>query len=232
MIDFPIQEYQKILARSQEEELYRAGKIAKAYFGNEPKSFYVSYNKTKKTVDYVPNRHFETDEVQVQYANAGADVNGTTIAIGQLIGLELMSKKEARKLHPLIDNPEASGDEFLAEQLETSILTEMLQPGSMSVVDKARVAELVRTNEMELPEAIVKVQQEAQTRQATSGPPGTPEGPVDPGSPEAQPGIVPPGLGAEAGATVPEATPSVQNLAGLLSSLRRPQLTVPSERPA
>lgn len=229
VIDFPILEYQKILARSAEEELYRAGKIAKAYFGNEPKSFFVSYGKTKGVVDYVPNKHFDTDEVQVTYSSAGADVNGLTIAVGQLIGLELMSKKEARRKHPLIDNPDETGDEFIAEQLESSILVEMLQPGSMSVVDKARVAELVRQNKMDLPEAIAQVQKEAQTRQATAGPPGTPEGPVPPGSPEAQPGIVPPGLGAEAG-VVPEPTPSVQNLAQLLGNLRRPQMTLPSER--
>ena len=55
--------------------------------------------------------------------------------------------------------------------------------------DLARIADLVRTDRAELADAVQKVQEEAQKRQASE---------VPPGSPELMPGIAQPGTGAEA----------------------------------
>jgi hypothetical protein len=96
------------------------------------------------------------------------------------------------------------------------------------VADFARIMELVDTDKMELAEAILAVQKEAQERQAAIDAEGNPAT-VDPLSPEAQPGLAAPGMGAEAAATIPPPEPSIQNLGSLLGQLRRPQMTLASE---
>jgi hypothetical protein len=97
--------------------------------------------------------------------------------------------------------------------------------GQIPPSDVARIMQLVRSDKMDLADAVILTQKEAQERQAT---------PVAPDSPEAMPGIAQPGAGAES-MPVPEDAggPSVGNLSDLLSSLRGPQAgAVASEAPA
>jgi hypothetical protein len=103
-----------------------------------------------------------------------------------------MSKRSFMTIDPLVDDPEFEHDAVIAEQLEQALLASIQQQASEGIIppaDLARIMELVANDQMELAEAVDKVQKEAQERQATE---------VDPMSPEAQPGLALPGMGAEA----------------------------------
>jgi hypothetical protein len=68
-----IQEAQLALAASLEQENRIAVAQAKAYFGNQRKSFFVTgAGKDNGPVDYVPNQVFETDVNVVSYPLAGS----------------------------------------------------------------------------------------------------------------------------------------------------------------
>jgi len=211
VVDFTVQETQKMLARSLEEENRIAIAQAKAYAGNKPKSFYVNVGKTKGKVDYVPNKHFTTDDNHVSYSQAGADINNLVIAGGQRLAMGTMSKEAFMRIDPLIEDVEKERDAVVAEQLQQSLLAGLQQQaaqGALPPADLARIMELVKNDNLELPEAVAKVQREAQERQAEQ---------VEANAPEAQPGIAQPGAGAEsAGAARAPAPASLRELLGAL----------------
>lgn len=210
VIDFPMQEAQEILAESRRLEDNIAIDIALNYFPDMRRSW--------GGFDFTPRDTFTgsaTDWHTVSYALAGADANGQVIRMGQLQGTGLISKQTARALIPDIEDPEFEDDQVTAEQITQAILGEMLTPGSFGLPDKARVMQLVRDDRLDLADAILKVQQEAQERQAAS------VNPVAPDAPAAQPGIVPPGAGAEAGTV--GAPADLSRLNTLLMQLRGPQ---------
>lgn len=216
VIDFPVQEAQAILERSMMFENVRAVAVTKTYFGNDRKSFYISTRGKKGHVDYVPSKDFETDNNVVKFPLAGADSNGITVKLGQLVGGEMISKRGAMEIETMIEDPELEHDRIIMEALEKTMLVGLEQQvtsGQMPTPDVAKLMIYVGTNKMELAEAITKVHEEAQARQATVAPPG---------APETMPGIANPGMGAEQ-PTVNPATQSQDNLAGLLSRLRSPQ---------
>lgn len=222
-IDFRIQEAQEIFEAALEEENRRAIAVDKAYFGTMSKPFYVSWGGLKAQGAYVPNDAFDTDHNQVRFSFAGADANELVVGAGQRIGMETMSHHRFMELDPYVDDPELEKQRITAEGLERAMLQSLQQgvaSGSLPPSDAARISELVLAKRKTLYEAIQIAQKEAQDRQATSGPPGTPTGPVEPGAPEAQPGLAQPGAGAEAG-TIQGPGQSSQNLQALMGNLRR-----------
>ena len=212
VVDFTVQETQKTLARSLEEENKIAIAQAKAYAGNKSYSFYVSIGKVQGKVDYVPNKHFTTDENVVSYSQAGSDINNLVIAGGQRLSMGTMSKEAFMRIDPLIENVEEELDAVVAEQLEASLLAGLQQQasqGALPPADLARIMDLVRNDKASLAEAVVKVQKEAQERQAQQ---------AQPQSPETMPGIAQPGAGAEAmgGAPPPEGGGGLRELLGAI----------------
>lgn len=212
VVDFAVQESQRILARSLETENKIAIAMAKSHAGSKSKSFYVSMGKVKGKVDYVPNKHFTTDDNVVSYSHAGADINNLVIAGGQRLQMGTMSKESFMKIDPLVEDVEAERDAVTAEQLEQSLLSGLQQQAATGAIppgDIARIIDLVKADKEELAGAVEKVQREAQERQAEM---------VSPTSPEAQPGIAQPGAGAEAmAAPPPQGGPA--GLAELLGAL-------------
>ena len=198
VVDFPVQEAQEILAASMQEENKRAIAIAKTYFGEQRRSFYVSRNA--KHVDYIPSKDFETDENNVTYSYAGADANALVVGLGQRIGLGTMSKRSAQEVDPLIADPEREHDRVIQEQLEQALLSsvqQQAQAGTIPPADLAKIMNIVLTDKLPLAEAIEKVNKMAQERQATAAPVG---------SPETQPGLGAPGMGMEQPGSLPPAT--------------------------
>jgi hypothetical protein len=198
VVDFPVQEAQEILAASMQEENKRAIAIAKTYFGEQRRSFYVS--RKAKHVDYVPNKDFETDENNVTYSYAGADANALVVGLGQRIGLGTMSKRSAQEVDPLIADPEREHDRVIQEQLEQALLSsvqQQAQAGTIPPADLAKIMNIVLTDKLPLAEAIEKVNKMAQERQATA---------AQMGSPETQPGLGAPGMGMEQPGSLPPAT--------------------------
>jgi hypothetical protein len=198
VVDFPVQEAQEILAASMQEENKRAIAIAKTYFGEQRRSFYVSRNA--KHVDYIPNKDFETDENSVNYSYAGADANALVVGLGQRIGIGTMSKRTAQEVDPLIADPEREHDRVIQEQLEQALLLsvqQQAQAGTIPPADLAKIMNMILTDKLPLAEAIEKVNKLAQERQATAAPMG---------SPETQPGLGAPGMGMEQPGSLPPAT--------------------------
>lgn len=221
-VSFTLQEHQEVLALAKESELRTAAAIDKTYY-NKLKTFYFSGKGIKDTkVDYTPGEIWESDEVHVFYSSAGADINAQVISGGQRIAQGTMSKRTFMEMDPMVEDAETESDAIIAEQLNQSILAEFLQPGGvLDVVAKAEVAELVKSNKLELSAAVAEVQKRRQEQQAAKDAEGNPTG-VDPMAPEAQPGIA--GEAAMAGIAGPSGDQN--NLASVLGALRRPQLTV------
>lgn len=221
LVDFPIQEAQEVFAEALQEENHRAAKVARSWFGDQPRSFYVRWPKSNGPVDYVPNRDFaESDHNIVSYSMPGTDAAGLIVGIGQRVGLGILSSQGAAELDPMIGDPERERGRVAAEAVRAAVLAGLQQQatgGTLPLSDLARIADLVENERMDLIDAVLKAQREAQERQASEGPPGEPTGPVAPGAPEAQPGLAIPGMGAEA-ASAPAAPPDLrQMLAGLVA---------------
>lgn len=213
-IDFPIQEAQEMLAVALEEENYRATKIAKAYFGNQPMSFHVNWKGAKGHVTYLPNRDFDSDYTQVTYPMAGADLNNFIVGGGQRVGLGTMSKKSFMAMDPYVEDADREHDQVIAEGIEMAVLQGFQQQAAAGQIppgDAARVMQLVVGENVELADAILRVQREAQERQAQQ---------VEATSPQAQPGLAAPGAGAEAGVAVSEPPTALGRLDQLLMQLR------------
>jgi hypothetical protein len=231
VVDAPVQAAQELLALSLEAENRVAVAIAKNYFGEQKRTFYVpvSYkSKPPSHVDYVPNVVFEDDNNVVSYPMAGADANGLTIAIGQRIGLGTMSKHTGMELDPMIENPELEKRRVGTEAIEAALLSSVQQQASAGAIaphDLARINILVFGGST-VAEAVDRVHQEAQARQATLA-----AQPQDgqATAPEAQSGLAQPGVGAEQPTVAPPGQSSV-NLSDLLNSLRRPQREGASEK--
>ena len=212
-VDFTIQEAQRIMSRSLQEENKIAVTMAKKYSGNRKSTFYITTKNAQGQVDYRPNTNFDSTDNVVSYSHPGADLNNLVIGGGQRVGMGTMSKKSFMSIDPLIDDPEFEHDTVIAEQLEQALLSSVQQQameGAIPAADLARIMDLVRTNKVDLADAIVKVQKEAQERQAAL---------VPAGSPEAQPGLAMPGMGAEAPEEAPPNAvqePSIEELIGAL----------------
>jgi hypothetical protein len=213
-VDFRVQEAQAVFAQSLMEEDKVAIAIEKSYWGAKEKSFFIAGRNSVGKVDYVPNKVWETDFHYVNYPSSGADVNGLIVGLGQRLGTGLMSKESAREADPLITDPELEKDRITAESMEAALLSSIqaqaadpsgpYQPDDLAYLTKLTVEENVP-----LYEAVRRTNERAQERQATA---------VSAGSPEAQPGLAVPGMGAEA----PQAG-GPAGIEGLLASLGGPQ---------
>jgi len=213
VVDFPIQEAQEIFAASLQEENKRAIAIAKTYFGNERKSFYVSSRGAKGHVDYVPNKDFEDDNNVVTYSHSGADANSLVVGLGQRIGIGIMSKQTAQEIDPFISDPEAEKDRVISESLEAALLQSIQTQASQGAIppsDVAAIVALVGSDKMDLAAAVTKIHEQAQARQATPAPTG---------APETMPGLGAPGMGAEQPAQQPPGQAPQPGLQELLASL-------------
>lgn len=233
IVDFPIQEAQEVFQFSMQEENCRAIAIDKTYF-DTPKTFYVSWRGAKKgKIDYTPSKVFAADTNFVTFAHAGADINGLVVGLGQRIGIGLMSTRTGMEIDPMVEDPELEHDRITTEGLEKALLTQLQtlasQPGGMPIEDLAYIMQAVKSDKMDLAEAVVEAQKRAQDRQASMDAEGNPTA-VDPNSPEAQPGMNVPGQGAEAGAAIPEPGQGQKNLSMLLNELRgtRQSMQVPA----
>jgi hypothetical protein len=220
-VDPYVQEHQNVLAASLEEEDKVAIAIAKAYWPDTPKTFVIPIAKGQ--VSYTPSVTFDTDAHAVSYAYAGADTNGLVIEGGQRVAMGTMSKITYMGIDPLIDDPDAEHDRIVQESLENAMLQSILQQAAMpdgpwSAPQLGRLMELVYTQNMELWEAVAKVQAELQDMQAQAA---DPQAQLGAGG---QPGLEQGGAPGTAGAAIPTpGNPSQMNLSMLLNNLRTPQ---------
>lgn len=232
-VQYPIQEQHKLLAKSAKHELQRAVAVAKAYGGSRTTSVYVNWKGAKGSIEYKPKELFTTDNVVVSYAQAGSDLNGLMILAGQAVGMGVMSKKTAASILPLIEDPEFEHDQGMKEALEAALLAGVQQKvnaGEIAPADAAWLMQQVSSNKMELAEAVMKLDERVQERQAAAA------------AQQADPEQMNPMAGLATGTaaegqmvptpTIPEGPQAQQNLSGMLGALRMAQMKTPAERPA
>ena len=211
-----LQEAQKILMAAKTAELKIAIEFDKAYCNHE-KTIHVTWRGKAAEETYTPEELWTTNKGLVSYPVAGTDTNSLAILVGQLLGLELISKETAREFLPMITDPDGEHDSIIAEQLErgfTEMLAQMvmspdspLQPRHVALLIKK-----VRDEDVDLIDAYLEVQAMAQEEQA--------QPPMDPAAPEAMPGLD------GAGAIPPSVQPAAEgtaNLANLMGRLRMPE---------
>lgn len=230
-VDYPIQEYQEILAETLFEANRRAVAIARGYFGEERKTFHVGFNGENSQADYKPNTHFETDAHQVKYAAPGADINSLVVGIGQRVGIGTMSRWTAIQQDPMVPDAEFEYRKVNSERIQSALLDFVSQSVASGALDPQDVVLLWEEIEKgaNISEAWKKAQDAAQERQAEAQREAQQAGgmglPGEGGGEEAMPGLSMEGPeGPEAGAAIQGPNPSQQNLAQLLGSLRQPQM--------
>lgn len=221
-IDPRVQELQELIAVHET----TLNKITFATFeGYWPTKRYVGFSgwpTDRGEFEFVPSQHIETHNNLVEYPIPGADIQGTTITIGQLHGAGLISKRSAREKHPWVSDAEQEERQLTIEQLDEALLSSFLQraaQGGIPPADQARIRDLVAEGKT-LPQAIAQADKEASERQAAIAP-APPEGMGM--APEAMPGLANPGEGAEMlPPTIGPVNPGLANLHALTNALRAP----------
>lgn len=226
-VDFFIQEAQVLFEKSLEAENRMAVAVAKAWSGNLSISMYV---KGRGKIVYTPNSTFETDVHEVRYPYAGADANGVEIRNMQQLGAKTKSRRTVMEQDPSIRDVELEMDRIESEAVREAFMANLQQMiadpnGPLLPTDIAEIYRLIAMDRADPFEAFDQVQKAAQERQAAQA-----QGQVDPNSPGAQPGLNAPAPGRPELAPVQGPDQGVQNVAQLMSAIRRPQMALPAER--
>lgn len=173
---------------------------------------------------YNPRKLWAIDRHEVAYPIVGADYQTLNIIAAQKVGTGLWSPETGLEFDPMIEDADREKRRIWAHRLNEAVMVQIENDPNVPIEEKARMAELLASGQASTPAEAAKIaQREAQERQATV---------VEPGAPEAMPGMNAPGIGGEAGTLIPEPTPSVENLANVFSMTRRPNMTIPAERTA
>jgi len=241
-VDPDIQETQEIFAASMEAELRRAIAIQKSYYGSKPTLFLLGMdNNVGKFPDYTPNDVFETDLCRVTYPLPGSDANQMSVMIGQKVGIGELSVQTAMEMDPLIKDPENETARIHMEGIRKALLSGLEQQAVQGQLDPATIARIAMKTadgKTTLEEAVVRVHEEEQKKQAdkqneqaqAQQPGAMPGGMQMPGQPGQQPEAQAedqPGLAAAlGGAGTQEGTPTIpappqgaMNLKDILASL-------------
>jgi hypothetical protein len=213
-VDYRVQEAQETFANSLLHEDKIAIALEKAYWGDMPKTFFLSGRTTQGQETYTPNKVWQTDFHYVAYSAAGSDVNSLIIGLGQRLGVGLMSKESAREADPLISDPDLEHDRIIAEGVEAALLSSIQQQaanpqGPYQPDDLAYLTKLVVEQDVPLFDAVRRTNERAQERQAMAMPEG---------APETMPGLALPGMGAEAPTQGPAGAPPLEALLAQLGA--------------
>lgn len=171
VIDFPVAEAQEILANAILDEDRAAIALSKHFAGRSEKTIYVGTGNTAKKVTYRADEVFDTTEHTVSYSAVGADLNNLIMGLGQRVGMGIMSKETAASLDPFIDNAEQEHDQIIVEGLETAMLSGLQQQaaqGAIPPLTLSKIMGLVKSDRMELAEALNKAVEDAQKEAAAA----------------------------------------------------------------
>jgi hypothetical protein len=162
-------------------------------------------------VDFTPNEHFEILDNVVSHSIPGADIQGTTIQLGQLLSMKGISLRTFRTKHPYIEDPEMEGRRVDEEQLEEAVMAAIQQQalsGQLPVVYVSKI-EKHRKKGLDIFESIEKADAEIRAEQAAVAPApeeGMAMAPEQaPGLAAGPEGMAPQGAGPPGGEFSPEA---------------------------
>ena len=142
------------------------------YWGNKTISTYTGYAGDFGQVEFTPDEHFETYDNVVSHSIPGADIQGTTIQLGQLLQMKGISLATFRSRHPFIEDPEAEGRRVDEEQLEEAVMAGIQQQaatGALPIVYVAKI-EKHRKKGFDIFESVQKADEEIREEQAAAAP--------------------------------------------------------------
>jgi hypothetical protein len=229
-VDPRIQEMQEIMEVALEHVNFVVFEQYKAYWPDKKFSMFSGWPGDKGTVEFTPSVHIETSDNVVAYTIPGSDVQGTTIQLGQLLGMKAISLHTLRSRHPYIDDPDAESARVEEETIEEALLQGLANQAAQGAIPVTYLAliEKYRRKEPDLVQAILKADAEMKAEQAKMAPPpeegqfAAPEqmpglagpAPMPPSMPPPMPEGAPQGMGGQAGPP-----PDMQQL---LSALQQP----------
>ena len=215
-VDPTLGELQTIVAEAREAEVARAIAVMKGWYGGTTTSFYIPRNGKPVSRDYRPNDLFKTDLCIAKFSMPGVDAASIPIEIGQRTGTGEMSMDTARRMDPMVEDPEHERDQVELEGLRLALLKGLEQQAATGALDPqevALIAQLKRGGDgLEFEECVIKAHDIIQKQQAAAQ--GAAGGLAAP--PEQQPGL---------GQAPPPAPPGQAGpppLAQLLAGLRQP----------
>jgi hypothetical protein len=158
--------------------------VEKGYFGGTEIISYSGDPTDQGVLTYDPAKLYETELNVVTYPLPGADINNMTLAAGQMKGAKIGSALDVATMHPAIRNPKRSLREVALDDMDAALmqgLQQQVSSGGIPLTVVARIKELIRTG-APLEIAINTADEEFKEMQASV---------VEPGTPEAMPGMVP-----------------------------------------
>lgn len=191
----------------------------KAHWGAKQFSMHTGYAGDFGQVEFIPDKHFETFDNVVSHSIPGADIQSTTIQLGQLLGMKGISLHTFRTRHPFIDDPESEGRRIDEESLEEAVMAAIQQQalsGQLPVVYVAKI-EKHRKKGLDIFESIQAADEEIREEQVAAAPPPE-EGQIM--SPEEALGLAAGAEGAVAPAPPPDAGFSPAAAQQLVGALR------------
>lgn len=212
-------EGQRLMSRSLKVMNEGVAAIEKGYFTNKKQVFFSGWPGEFGHAKYTPGKDIDSLENAVTYAYPGADVNQLTVAIGQAVGADLLSKKTGRSKHPMVGNPEAEEREITAQKIIDAGLGGLLTQangGEIPLIDVMAIAKGYQKHG-DLAKAVEDADEAARARQATPAPAE---------DPLSQPGLASPGMGAESmvepGASIPGPASASQDFQALMNAMSAP----------
>jgi hypothetical protein len=217
-VDPRIQEMQEIMEVALEHVNFVMFEQYKAYWPDKKFTMFSGWPGDKGTVDFIPNVHIETSDNVVAYTIPGSDVQGTTIQLGQLLGMKAISLHTLRSRHPYIDDPDAESARVEEETIEEALLQGLANQAAQGAIPVTYLAliEKYRRKEPDLVQAILKADAEMKAEQAKMAPP---PGEGQFAAPEQMPGLsgpppMPPNMPPEMAAAMAGGPPPPEAEAG------------------
>lgn len=152
----------------------------KACFSGQKHVLFSGWGGSADIVELEPERHIESNHNVCSYAIAGADIQGVTIQLGQLLGANAISLRTFRAKHPWVEDPETESGLVDEEALERAAMESIMQKatsGQMPLIMLAFI-EKHRREGHDIFDAIEKADAEMRALQAQQAPevPVAPEG--------------------------------------------------------
>lgn len=205
-IGFNLASGQRSFQASKARELEVGACVAKAYFGKQKTSYFVSWANARGHVDFVPSEIFaESTRFVVEYPSIGADRFQQQQSDLAKVNNRTMSRTTAMERDPDVKDVELEQSRIYAERADEVVMVSWEQQAAMpdgpyTPAESSRIARLIREG-MTPGEAIDQVDTEKREQQAAAQPDV-----VDPASM--------PGLGGDP--APPAAPPSLEALLGSL----------------
>jgi hypothetical protein len=193
-VDPRVQEMQEIVEYGMSHANELVLQTWKSCFGHKKHVLFSGWGGVTDTFELDPMRHIENTDNVVAYSVAGADVQSTTIILGQLLGTKTISQRTFRDRHPYVEDAEAEEMQLDVEDLKAAAFAAIQQQVASGQMPKMAITwlyEEMKTGK-NIFEAQSAVDAKMQALQAQQAPPPEPPGPGEPamaGAPGAMPGL-------------------------------------------